>query len=73
MGLSGRCVVAFECYQDEGGKWRWRFTVANGQTVATSGESFASKGNAKRAIEDFKRQVERATVPAPEADDDRGG
>jgi|1186.fasta_scaffold337493_2 uncharacterized protein YegP (UPF0339 family) len=62
--------MAFECYQDEGGKWRWRFTVANGQTVATSGESFASKGNAKRAIDEFKRQVERAEVPASEEGDD---
>ena len=61
--------MAFELYQDEGGKWRWRFKVANGQTVATSGESFASKGNAKRAIADFKAQVQRADVPAPEADD----
>jgi uncharacterized protein len=62
--------MAFECYQDEGGKWRWRFTVANGRTVATSGESFASKGNARRAIEEFKRQVERAEVPASEGGDD---
>jgi uncharacterized protein len=63
--------MAFECYQDEGGKWRWRFVVANGQTVATSGESFASKGNAKRAIGEFKQQVEKASAPAPEPDDER--
>jgi len=62
-------VAGFECYRDQGRQWRWRFVVANGQTVATSGESFASKGNAKRAIEEFKRQVERAPVPPPEADD----
>jgi uncharacterized protein len=61
--------MGFECYQDQGGKWRWRFVVANGQTVATSGESFASKGNAKRAIEEFKKQVERASVPPSEPDD----
>lgn len=63
--------MPFEVYQDEGGRYRWRFVVANGQTVATSGEAFASKGNAKRAIEDFKRQVERSSVPAPEPDDER--
>ena len=61
--------MPFELYQDEGRKWRWRFKVENGQTVATSGESFASKGNAKRAIEEFKAQVGRAEVPAPEPDD----
>lgn len=63
--------MPFEVYQDEGGRYRWWFVVANGQTVATSGEAFASKGNAKRAIEDFKRQVERSSVPAPEPDDER--
>lgn len=63
--------MPFEVYQDEGGRYRWRFVVANGQTVATSGEAFASKGNAKRAIEDFKRQVERSSALAPEPDDER--
>jgi uncharacterized protein len=61
--------MGFEVYADQGGKYRWRFVVANGQTVATSGEGFASKGNAKRAIEEFKRQVEQSAVPAAEADD----
>ena len=61
--------MGFEVYEDQSGKYRWRFVVANGQTVATSGEAFASKGNAKRAIEEFKRQVERSNVPAPEPDD----
>jgi uncharacterized protein YegP (UPF0339 family) len=62
--------MPFELDRDEGGKWRSRFVVENGETVATSGDSFASKGNAKRAIESFKRQVERASVPASEPDDD---
>jgi uncharacterized protein len=61
--------MGFEVYADQGEKYRWRFVVANGQTVATSGEAFASKGNAKRAIEEFKQQVERSNVPAPEPDD----
>ncbi|HEY0442964.1 MAG TPA: DUF1508 domain-containing protein [Candidatus Limnocylindrales bacterium] len=63
--------MGFEVSADQGGKYRWKFVVANGQTVATSGESFASKGNAKRAIEEFKRQVEKASVPAPEPDDSK--
>ena len=40
--------MAFDVYQDEVGKSRWRFAVANAQAVATPGEAFASKGNAKR-------------------------
>ena len=61
--------MGFEVYADQSGKYRWRFVVGNGQTVATSGEAFASKGNAKRAVEEFKRQVENASLPAPEPDD----
>ncbi len=29
--------------------WRWRVRAGNGRLVATSGEAFASKGNAVRA------------------------
>jgi uncharacterized protein len=53
--------MPFDLRRDEAGTRRWRSVVENGQTVATSGESFASKGIAKRAIESFKRQVERAS------------
>lgn len=31
--------------------WRLRITSANGQTIATSNESFASKSNAERAVD----------------------
>ena len=61
--------MGFEVYPDQAGRYRWRFVVANGQTVATSGEAFASKGNAKRAIGEFKQQVEKSPVPPPEPDD----
>lgn len=61
--------MGFEVYADDAGRYRWRFVVANGQTVATSGEAFASKGNAKRAVAEFKQQVEKSSVPPPEPDD----
>lgn len=39
-----------EVFEDKGGKWRWRRKVrGNGATDSTSGESFASEGNADRA------------------------
>lgn len=38
-----------QVYSDVRGQWRWRFVSSNGQTTASSGESFASKRNAKRA------------------------
>lgn len=41
-------IYAFE---DERGFWRWRASSANGQKIATSGESFSSKTAAERAID----------------------
>ena len=39
-----------EVYPDASGHWRWRVRASNGQLVATSGEAFASKQNAVRAV-----------------------
>jgi len=61
--------MAFEVYDVESRESRWQFI--DGHSVATSVESFAAKGNARRAIEDFERQVERASVPSPEPDEVR--
>lgn len=41
--------VRITVYPDVDGRWRWRMRFGNGRTFATSGESFASKGNARRA------------------------
>lgn len=39
-----------DIYQDAAGKWRWRIKGRNNRIMATSGECFASKSNAKRAL-----------------------
>jgi uncharacterized protein YegP (UPF0339 family) len=44
----------FEVYEDQAGHYRWRLKASNGQIVASSGESFASKSNAKEAAENVK-------------------
>jgi uncharacterized protein YegP (UPF0339 family) len=44
----------FEIYDDYVGKPRWRLKASNGQTVATSGESFSSTSNATAAARNFK-------------------
>jgi uncharacterized protein YegP (UPF0339 family) len=54
--------VKFVIYADSGGNYRWRLVASNGQTVATSGESFASKGNARRAAEGVKAGAGAAEV-----------
>jgi uncharacterized protein YegP (UPF0339 family) len=52
----------FEVYADSSGKYRWRLVAANGQTVGSSGESFASKANATEAAENVKANAGSATV-----------
>lgn len=46
-------VVRFVPFLDEAGQARWDVIAGNGKRTATSGESFASPANARRAIDDF--------------------
>jgi uncharacterized protein YegP (UPF0339 family) len=55
-------AAQFEVYEDKGGKYRWRLKAANGQTVASSGESFDSKSNAREAAESVKRTAAEAEI-----------
>jgi uncharacterized protein len=55
-------AAQFEIYADQGGKYRWRLKAANGQTVASSGESFDSKTNAREAAERVKRTAAEAEI-----------
>lgn len=52
----------FEIYADSAGKYRWRLKDGNGEKVASSGESFDSKGNAKRAAENVKKTAPSADI-----------
>ena len=52
----------FEVYQDTAGKYRWRLKDGNGEKVASSGESFDSRYNAKRAAENVKATAPQAII-----------
>ena len=52
----------FEIYADAGGSYRWRLVAANGQTVASSGESSASKSNAREAADNVNKNAGGADV-----------
>ena len=52
----------FQIYSDTAGKYRWRLKSSNGQTVASSGESFDSKSNATRAAENVKANAGGGTI-----------
>jgi hypothetical protein len=54
--------MKFEIYADASGSYRWRLVASNGQTVASSGESFASKANATRAAENVKENAGKAEI-----------
>ncbi len=55
-------MAQFVIYADRSGSYRWRLVANNGQTVASSGESFDSKSNAKRAAEAVKASAGSADI-----------
>jgi len=54
-------AARFEIYEDAAGNWRWRLKDGNNVKVATSGESFASESNPRRAAENVKATAPIAT------------
>lgn len=56
-------MAKFEFPLDAAGKYRWRLVASNGEKIATSGESFASRANAKRAAENVKAVAPSASMP----------
>lgn len=52
----------FKIYEDASGKYRWRLKASNGEKIASSGESFASKSSAKRAAEDVRDNAGDAEI-----------
>ena len=48
-----------EFFKDKRGDWRWRVRARNGKLVATAGEYFASKSNAKRAWKQFRSGIDK--------------
>ena len=41
-----------ELYEDALGEWRWRLVASNGNTVATSGEGYKNKSEARERLID---------------------
>lgn len=56
-------MAKFRTFEDASGKWRWRLIAANGRKIATSGESFYSRADARRAALNVKRLAAVATGP----------
>ena len=55
-------MATFVIHADKGGEYRWKLVADNGQTTATSGESFDSKSNARRAAEAVRESAAKADI-----------
>ncbi|WP_280586486.1 HVO_2922 family protein [Halorubrum sp. Boch-26] len=52
--------ATFELFEDAGGEWRWRLRHDNGNIISDSGEGYASKSNAERALGRIREHVAAA-------------
>jgi uncharacterized protein YegP (UPF0339 family) len=54
----------FQIYADASGKFRWRLKDGDGEKVASSADSYASRSDAKQAA-----QLVKGTAPEAEIED----
>ncbi|WP_439026104.1 HVO_2922 family protein [Haloarchaeobius sp. DT45] len=54
--------ATFELFTDRKGEYRWRLRHDNGNIIATGGESYTTKANAKKNIESVKKNAGGADV-----------
>lgn len=59
---AGKRTSRFEVYRDRAGEWRWRLVHWNGNIIADSGEGYASRYNAVRAVRGVMRAVPDARI-----------
>ncbi|MFC5278414.1 HVO_2922 family protein [Halorubrum rubrum] len=52
--------ATFELFEDDAAEWRWRLRHDNGNVIGDSGEGYASKSNAKRALSRVREHVAAA-------------
>jgi amphi-Trp domain-containing protein len=61
-------LARFEVFRDRGGEWRWRLVHRNGNVVATSGEGYGRRRDARRGMESVMANATGADV-VDEADE----
>jgi uncharacterized protein YegP (UPF0339 family) len=49
-----KATTSFEIYQDGKKEWRWRYKAANGDVIATPGQGYTAKSDAKKSVEALK-------------------
>ena len=63
----------YELFEEKGGDWRWRLCGPDRQTVMTSGESFGSRGSARRALVRARNYAGQASLPLADGLDEMFG
>lgn len=62
--------TAIEVYRDMADKWRWRLVHRNGNILAGSGEGYASRSGASRAIDRLREGIGDMAIEVYEDEDD---
>ena len=60
----------YELFDDDGGRWRWQLRGDSGQVVMISGESFASRASARRALVQARAHAGQAKLPSADGVED---
>lgn len=58
--------MSAEIYQDRKQEWRWRLKARNGRILADSGEGYTRPYGARRALNNFIRDVRAQAVEVQE-------
>lgn len=64
VGAAGgaQTLARFEVFQDRADEWRWRLRHNNGNVIATSGEGYTRKHNARKGLRSVMRNAPEAEV-----------
>ncbi len=54
-------ALTFELYKDAGGDFRWRLKAGNGQVIATPGQAYKAKADAKAGVERIQKDAKDLT------------
>ena len=55
-------LARFELFRDRNDEWRWRLRHRNGNIIATSGEGYTRKHNARKGIRSVMRNASGAEI-----------
>jgi len=55
--LGGGSRATFELFEDRADEWRWRLVHDNGNVIASSGEGYTRKANARKGLRSVKRNA----------------